>query len=65
VHADLTSFTGRDLARRVEPGRVVFTVAQSAADPGRSAAVTLEGEVRIVDQGRVTRTMASSPIERR
>ena len=64
VHADLTSFTGRDLARRVEPGRVVFTVAQSAADPGRSADVTLEGEVRIVDQGRVTRTMASSPIER-
>ena len=54
VHADLTSFTGRDLRRRVEPGHVVFTVAQSAADPGLSAHVELEGEVRIVDH---TRTM--------
>ena len=56
VHADLTSFTGRDLARRVEPGRVVLTVAQSAADPGMSAVVTLDGEVRIVDQSREMRT---------
>ena len=54
VHADLTSFTGRDLRRRVEPGQVVLTVAQSAADPGLSAHVELEGEVRIVDH---TRTM--------
>ena len=54
VHADLTSFTGRDLRRRVEPGHVVLTVAQSAADPGLSAHVELEGEVRIVDH---TRTM--------
>jgi beta-glucosidase-like glycosyl hydrolase len=65
VHADLTSFTGRDLARRVEPGRVVLTVAQSAADPGRSADVTLEGEVRIVDKSRAMRaptTIRRQPI---
>ena len=52
VHADLTSFTGRDLTRRVEPGHVVLTVAQSAADPGMSANVLLEGEVRTVDHTR-------------
>jgi beta-xylosidase len=56
VHADLAGFTGRDLARRVEPGRVVLTVAQSAANPGLSADVTLEGEVRIVDKSCTTRT---------
>lgn len=54
VHADLTSFTGRDLRRRVEPGRIRLTLAQSAADPGRSVAVTLLGDVRLVDH---TRTM--------
>ena len=58
VHTDLTSFTGRDLRRRVEPGRIVLSVAQSAADPGRSVEVTLEGEVRIVDHTRVTSTPA-------
>ena len=56
VHADLTSFTGRDLARRVEPGRIVLAVAQSAADPGQPAEVTLNGEVRIVDQNRAMHT---------
>lgn len=54
VHADLASFTGRDLARRVEPGPIKLTVAQSAADPGTAVEVTLKGEVRIVDH---TRTM--------
>ena len=54
MHADLASFTGRDLRRRVEPGHIVLTVAQSAADPGQSAHVELEGDVRIVDH---TRTM--------
>jgi beta-xylosidase len=56
VHADLTSFTGRDLARRVEPGRILLTVAQSAADPGASTSVELEGAVRIVDRTRTTHT---------
>jgi Glycosyl hydrolase family 3 C-terminal domain/Fibronectin type III-like domain len=56
VHADLTSFTGRDLRRRVEPGMVVLTVAQSADDPGAPMPVTLTGETRIVDH---TRTMTT------
>jgi beta-xylosidase len=34
----------------------VLTVAQSAADPGASTDVTLEGEVRIVDKSRTMRT---------
>jgi hypothetical protein len=53
VHADLTSFTGRDLRRRVEPGEVVFTVARSAADPGAAVTVTLTGPPRVVDHTRV------------
>ncbi len=56
VAADLTGFTGRDLRRRVEPGRIVLTVAQNAADPGRSAEVLLQGEVRFLDH---TRTMST------
>ena len=53
VHADLTSFTGRDLRRRVEPGEIVFTLAQSAADPGAAVTVTLTGPPRVVDHTRV------------
>lgn len=60
VHADLTSFTGRDLRRRVEPGRILLTVAQSAADPGLSANVELEGEVRFVDHRRAMHTPATT-----
>jgi beta-glucosidase len=56
VHADLTSFTGRDLRRRVEPGRIVLTVAQSAGDPGRSVEVELLGDTRFVDHTRTTTT---------
>ncbi|WP_380567936.1 beta-glucosidase family protein [Streptacidiphilus jeojiensis] len=58
VHADLTSFTGQDLRRRVEPGRILLRLGQSAADPGTSLLVTLEGETRIVDH---TRAM-SAPV---
>lgn len=52
VHADLTSFTGLDLRRRVEPGEFVLTVAQSAADPGSSVSVDLVGDTRFVDHTR-------------
>ena len=58
VHADLTSFTGQDLQRRVEPGRVLLRLAQSAGDPGTTVLVTLEGDTRIVDH---TRTL-SAPV---
>ncbi|MEV2191826.1 glycoside hydrolase family 3 N-terminal domain-containing protein [Streptomyces phaeochromogenes] len=56
VHADMAAFTGRDLRRRVEPGRLVLTVAQSAGDRGRSVEVELRGETRIVDHTRTTTT---------
>ena len=46
VPTDLAAFTGRDLQRRVEPGRITVTVAQSAADPGVAAHIDLIGEVR-------------------
>jgi len=55
IHADLTSFTGQDLRRRVEPGRMLLRLAQSAGDPGATVLVTLEGETRTVDH---TRTMS-------
>ena len=56
VHTDMTSFTGRDLRRRVEPGGITLTVAQSAGDPGVPVQVTLQGDDRIVDH---TRTMTT------
>ncbi|WP_250904912.1 glycoside hydrolase family 3 N-terminal domain-containing protein [Nonomuraea sp. NEAU-A123] len=56
VHADMTAFTGRDLRRRVEPGQITLTIAQSAGDLGSSVQVTLEGDTRIVDH---TRTMST------
>ncbi|WSP87106.1 glycoside hydrolase family 3 C-terminal domain-containing protein [Streptomyces sp. NBC_01235] len=56
VHADMTSFTGRDLRRRVEPGGITLTVARSAGDPGVPVQVTLQGDERMVDH---TRTMTT------
>jgi beta-glucosidase len=56
VHTDMTSFTGRDLRRRVEPGGITLTVAQSAGDPGLPVHVTLQGDERTVDH---TRTMTT------
>ncbi len=64
VHADLTSFTGRDLRRVVEPGRVVLTVAQSAGDPGGSADVVLVGEARTVDHSRVMQAPVTVTVTR-
>ncbi|MEZ0064766.1 beta-xylosidase [Streptacidiphilus sp. MAP12-20] len=56
VSADLAGFTGRDLRRRVEPGRLLLTVAQSAAEAGTVAAIRLTGETRYLDH---RRTMAA------
>ena len=61
VHADMTSFTGRDLRRRVEPGWIALTVAQSAGDPGSSVQVKLEGDPRIVDHTRTMTTPVTAP----
>ena len=52
VDADLLAFTGADLRRRVEPGVVIFTVAQSAGDPGQAVQVDVTGEVRYPGAGR-------------
>ncbi|MPY56119.1 glycosyl hydrolase [Streptomyces spongiae] len=56
VHTDMTSFTGTDLRRRVEPGAITLTVAQSAGDPGSPVQVRLEGDTRGVDHTRVMTT---------
>ncbi|MCS5713134.1 glycoside hydrolase family 3 C-terminal domain-containing protein [Herbiconiux sp. CPCC 205716] len=53
VHADLTSFTGRDLRRRIEPGAIVLTVADNALEPGIELDVEVVGPVRHVDHNRV------------
>jgi beta-xylosidase len=60
VPADLASFTGISLRRVVEPGELVLTLAQSAADPGRATVITLTGDVRSVDHTRAL----SSDIQR-
>lgn len=48
VPADVTSFTGRDLHRIVEPGPVELRVSRSAADAASTLPVTLVGAVRTV-----------------
>jgi beta-xylosidase len=52
VPIDLASFTGRDGSRRVEPGALVLTVADSSGDPGRSVEVQVTGAPRAVDHTR-------------
>lgn len=52
VAGDLTSFTGRDGRRRVEPGEFVFAFGRSAGDLVAELSSTLTGEVRHVDHSR-------------
>lgn len=52
VPCEVLGFTGVDLRYRVEPGELVLTVAQSAADPGRSVSVNLTGPVHHAGLGR-------------
>jgi beta-xylosidase len=52
VPADLASYTGTRLRRIVEPGALILTLAQSAADAGRSVEVQLTGPTRVVDHTR-------------
>jgi len=49
VHAERTAFTGVELHRVVEPGRVVLSVGHSVEDTPLSADVEITGEVRRVD----------------
>lgn len=55
VHADLTSFTGRDGRRIVEPGDTVLGIAHSSADIAFAMPVRLTGVERTVDHTRVLR----------
>ena len=52
IHADRTSFTGRDLRRVVEPGDIEVLVGTSAADLPCSAVVRLTGQTRHVGHDR-------------
>jgi beta-glucosidase len=53
LHADLTAFTGRALARIVEPGRVELRVGRSSADHVTVLEVDLAGAERAVGPDRV------------
>jgi beta-xylosidase len=53
LHADLTSFTGRDLVRIVEPGAVELWVGASSADIRGTIALDLTGSARQVGAERV------------
>jgi beta-xylosidase len=48
VPADLAAFTGRDLRRIVEPGRIVLSAGRSSADLASEVEVELTGPVRVV-----------------
>ncbi len=53
VHADRTSFTGRDLRRIVEPGVIEVAVGGSSADLPLRGAFTLIGPERVLGADRV------------
>ncbi|WP_024874493.1 glycoside hydrolase family 3 N-terminal domain-containing protein [Saccharomonospora piscinae] len=56
LHADRTSFTGLDLRRIVEPGRIEVEVGRSAEDLPCTASFELTGPVREVGHDRVLTT---------
>ncbi|MGY1750656.1 beta-xylosidase/alpha-l-arabinosidase [Modestobacter sp. SYSU DS0511] len=59
VHADRTSFTGRDMQRIVEPGDLVFQLGASSEDLRFQLPVQLTGAPRVVGTDRVL----STPVE--
>jgi beta-xylosidase len=52
VPADLSSYTGRNGDRIVEPGELVLGFGRSSADIPLTLTVTVVGETRIVDHHR-------------
>lgn len=58
VHADLTSFTGRDGYRLVEPGSVEVYIGRSCADTPLTASFTITGSARPVGRDRVLQSSA-------
>lgn len=59
VHADRFSFTGRDLARIVEPGEVLLSAGHSSEDRLEPLVVEVVGGRRSVPEGRVLTTPVS------
>jgi beta-xylosidase len=59
VHADRTSFTGRDLTRIVEPGTITVTVGGSSDDLPLAGSFTLTGPIRTVGIDRALDTPVS------
>ncbi|MDZ5078236.1 beta-glucosidase family protein [Nesterenkonia sp. HG001] len=59
VHADRFSFTGVELRRIVEPGRIDFWAGPSVGDLPLEATVRLSGEIREITGARVLTTPAS------
>jgi beta-xylosidase len=59
VHADRTSFTGRDLTRIVEPGTITVTVGGSSDDLPLTGSFILTGPLRTVGIDRVLDTPVS------
>ena len=53
VHADLASFSGPDLARIVEPGRIEVAIGASSADLRLHGGFAVAGAVRRVGEDRV------------
>jgi beta-xylosidase len=56
LHADRTSFTGRDGVRVVEPGDFTVAVGHSSADLSLIGRFRIEGALRAVEGGRVMTT---------
>jgi len=52
IHTDLFGFTDANLQQIVEPGQLLLTVAQSAADPGAAVEIRLTGDRRPVQVDR-------------
>ncbi|HVT66359.1 MAG TPA: glycoside hydrolase family 3 C-terminal domain-containing protein, partial [Trebonia sp.] len=59
VHADRTSFTGRDLTRVVEPGTITVAVGGSSDDLPLTGSFTMTGPLRTVGTDRVLDTPVS------
>lgn len=53
LHADRTSFTGRDVRRIVEPGEIKVAVGASSTDLRLCGSFVLAGPTRVLDHNRV------------
>ncbi len=59
IHTDRFSFTGRDLNRIVEPGKIVLRIGSSSADIRFETVLTLVGSDRVASGTRTLRTPAT------